>query len=171
MRYWIRRDTLSYELSEDDMSFMGYVEVTKRPDVYPEVYSWSFSESRWVADREALRVAIAQRRYDVETAGVYVGDFRIDTTDRGKLMLVMAASRAESLPEGTLVSWKISNDSYTSFTPAQIIALKNEVCDYIGQCFEHERVLADRIIRQDFDVAEIATGWPSNLITLAGITA
>lgn len=166
MRYWIRRDTLSYELSEDDMSFMGYTEVTKRPDVYSEIYSWSFEEGRWVPDRAALRNAIAVRRFEVETGGVYVENYRIDTTDRGKLMLMMAASRAETLPEGTLVSWKIDNDNYTAFTPAQIIDLKNKVCDFIGQCFEYERQLADRIIRQDFDVSEITEGWPNGVIKL-----
>lgn len=167
MRYWISRDGSEYVASEDDLrSLMNYVEVTQRPELYTDVWQWSFEDSKWILNVAAVQQAIADRRYEVETAGVYVDGNLISTTDRSKLLLMMAADRVKDSTDTLDIKWKIANDHYVSFTPAQIQTLKTKVCDYIGACFVYESQLIDRINRQDFDISELNTGWPDNVIAL-----
>ena len=166
MRYWINPENQSYELSDDDLTQIGFIEVTERPSPYSEVYHWNAEDQQWVIDSVSLAQAIAARRYEVETGGVYYNNRHIDTSDRSKTLLMMTRARCENVAGPFMINWKICESEYLTLSATDFMTLSGKVCDFIGQCFDSEAALLDRSIRLDFSVEELNTSWPSNIITL-----
>lgn len=164
MRYWLDKTTQNYEFSTDDMSFVGYTEVTERPSLYPSMYKWDFERQVWVIDYDLAVKTIADRRYEVETSGVYYNNERIDTSDRGKSMLTLAGVRATGMDPAAVIDWKVENGRYIPLTAEQILFLQTAIAIFIGKTFDHERALLERCTRLDFDPAELNTGWPDAVI-------
>lgn len=166
IRYWLHRNNLNYEISSDDMTRYGYMEVTERPSPYSGAYVWDVSESVWKIDQEQAIKAIALRRYEVENGGVYYNNKRFDTTDRGKVLLTMTRNRCANLAVDTSVKWKFGDGDYSEFTALELLTIADKVADFIGACFDHEAMLVDRVIRKDFSMEELITGWPSPIIEI-----
>ena len=51
MRYWILRDGTQYTPSFDDLSQLGFVEITEQPTQYPDLWYWDFTQNAWVLDK------------------------------------------------------------------------------------------------------------------------
>lgn len=166
IRYWLHRNNLNYEISSDDMTRYGYMEVTERPSPYSEAYRWNNDKAEWELNHEAAIKTIAERRFEVENGGVYYSNKRFDTSDRGKILLHMTRCRCANLPVSATIKWKFDDNDYGEFTALEMLTIIDKVAEFIGACYDHEAELVNRIIRKDFSMEELNSGWPKQIIEI-----
>jgi hypothetical protein len=106
--------------------------------------------------------ALAQLRYERETAGITVDGAVIKTDRESQAMLTGAWVRTQRKPT-TVIDWKGKN-GWGKVGKAQIEATADAVSDHIQNCFTQEMVHATAIAAletaEDIDAYDITTGWP-----------
>lgn len=163
MRYWIRQDTMGYELSEDDLSRFGYIEVTERPADHPSMWQWSFDSWSWIVNKEAAKEVIAQKCLDNENAGVVFDGHNIDTSDRSKLLLTMMVMQAGRDATKTY-TLKTIDGQFVEIDATDLVLLVDGISDYTQGCLLREKDLLIELQGEDFSVTAMDEGWPSNII-------
>lgn len=163
MRYWIRQDTMAYELSDDDMSRFGYIEVTERPSTYSDMWTWSFESWSWVVNKESAKKVISQKCFDLETSGVVYEEHTFGTDDRNKILLTMMALQA-TRDNTKVFSCKTADGEFVDISATDIQLLVDGISDYTQACLLREKDLLVQLSGDDFSVEAMDEGWPSNII-------
>jgi hypothetical protein len=167
-RYWVRLDQNTGEVIEysltDGEYLSGYIETTKRPDDYPDMYTWSVSQNAWVFILEKVKLAIATRRYQAETQPITVGGHLFQTGDRDKTLLNGAVLKCLRNPAYSF-NWKTLDGSFVTMNETNIIALHDAVIEYTEGCFEREYYLLQELDNGTFTASVLDIGWPNTLIS------
>lgn len=159
MRYWIRPDGSDYSPSMDDMSRMGYIEVTVKPEVYSSLWDWSFDTNAWVLNTPRFIAQLAANRYQHEIAGLTIDGKTYDTDDRARVALMALITYGK--PETV---YKLADGSYETLTLDQIKALFDHVMDHTISCYAHEKVIREFVDEGLHTVEMLDDDWPSNVI-------
>ena len=107
------------------------------------------------ADENSL---IAERRWQVEVAGVTVGGIQIETDDRSKLLINGAALRADRSADYVL-RWKTSQ-GFVDLSAAQVLAVAAAVSAHVQLCFDREDVLLGAVADGSITAEMLEEGWP-----------
>ncbi|PWD68401.1 hypothetical protein DF215_16110 [Pectobacterium versatile] len=161
LRYWLRLDIMEYVSSGDDLTFLGYIEVPKKPEPHPEIYTWDVNTWGWVISEQLTRDAIALSRYERETAGITFNGNQFHTTDRSKTMLCGAAIKCLR-DENKTFNWKTIDGKFIDLSSADILALHDAVIDYVESCFSREQSLINSLLQNELTAEMIDESWPSN---------
>ncbi|GKV88218.1 DUF4376 domain-containing protein [Pectobacterium carotovorum] len=161
MRYWLRLDNMQYEISGDDMTPWGFIEVPKKPEPHQEIYAWDINKWDWGISEQLARGAIALSRYEKETAGITFNGNRFHTTDRSKTMLCGAAIKCLR-DENKAFHWKTIDGQFIELSSVDILALHDAVIDYVESCFSREQSLVNSLLLNELTAEMIDEGWPSN---------
>ena len=94
--------------------------------------------------RLRLQRRLAERRWNIEVAGVMVGGVTFATDDRTKILLAAAAKKAAVDPDEE-VRWKVAPGVWVPITSATILAAEAAVYDHVRVCFAREAELTDVI--------------------------
>jgi hypothetical protein len=109
--------------------------------------------------------ALAQKRWEVEVAGITVEGARIETDDRSKLLLLGKRTKAVENPDGTM-RWKAGTGTFVDLPNAFIVAAADAVEAHVQACFDREGELTDAILDpavdtlEALDAIDIQSGWP-----------
>lgn len=107
--------------------------------------------------------ALADRRYQAETADIQVDGIRL-RTDREAQSLLTGAALAALLDPGYSLAWK-GVEGWVDLSAAQVIALAGAVRTHVQACFDRERALAQLIdLAPDpaaLNAVDIDAGWPA----------
>lgn len=158
LRYWLNPEG-EYVISSDDMGARGYLEITKRPDLYPDAYAWNRDYLLWIVDPEGARKVIADVRYLHETSGIVYDGNKYETSDRSKLMFANAAIKCMRDAEKTF-NWKTAEGKFVELTSKDIFAIHDIIVEHIDKCFERERELNRYIDDNMLAVSDVDVGWP-----------
>lgn len=105
---------------------------------------------------------IAFLRWSYETGGAVLQGVAVPTDDRTKLLLSAAFQRAQSNPNYE-VSWK-TPVGFVTLSAESIIALAEEMQDFVEACFTRERELLELVRIGTFVPALLSLGWPKNAL-------
>ncbi|WP_269929939.1 DUF4376 domain-containing protein [Aminobacter sp. HY435] len=115
--------------------------------------------------RAAKLVALAAKRWAVETGGIVVGGFPIYTDDRSKLMVTGARIKADADPAFT-TKWVAADGTRTAVDATTIIAISDAMLGHVDACFDRFDVLASAIAsaldKTALAAIDINAGWPPN---------
>lgn len=161
MRYWIRPDGTDYSPSTDDMSRMGYIEVTEMPSVYSSLWVWNFATNQWDLDTGRYIAQLAANRYTHEISGITVDGKQYDSDDRARVALIALITYA---PAETV--YKLADGSYETLTLDQVKALFGRVMEHTLACYAHEKVIREFIDEGLHTVEMLDEDWPSTILSL-----
>lgn len=102
---------------------------------------------------------IADRRWQVEVAGVTVGGIQIETDDRSKLLINGAALRANRNADYVL-RWKTPT-GFIDLTATQVLAVADAVCEHVQLCFDREDELLCAVADGSITAEMLEEGWPA----------
>lgn len=157
MRYWIKNDGSDYSLSQDDMSRLGYIEITERPATYPDMWKWDFAASKWEMDKARYLTQLAVNRLKHEQGGIVVDGKQYDTTDRSRIALIALVQYA---PE--TVEYKMVDGSYVSLTVDDVKALFDKMMAFTLLCFAQEKVVREAVTADTHTIEMLDNDWPAN---------
>lgn len=163
LRYWLRLDDMGYEISADDMSYMGYTEVTKKPEPHSEIYIWDINTWDWAIDLSKAKASIKQVQLQKETAGVTLNDQTFGGNDREKLLLIMFASKAVRDTEHTFYLETVEGVR-VQLTSTEIITLHDKVIDHTEFCFNRAAELEQALDAGTLTPEMIDEGWSAPVV-------
>ncbi len=102
--------------------------------------------------------AIADNRYEAETAGIVFGGIPVATDDRSKLMINGAALRA-SREDGYTLRWK-TYEGFIDLSAEQVQAMADAVADHVQACFNREAELQAAVADGSITAEMLEQGWP-----------
>lgn len=110
-----------------------------------------------------LEARIAARRYEVETAGVLIGDVALatDRTAQGQLANVAVAA---FMDEGFRCRWK-TRDGFVELSSSQILEVARAVQKHIEACFDREAELLDYLASGLYEEVMFDQGWPTSTLS------
>lgn len=158
LRYWLRLDDMGYEISADDMSYMGYTEVPKKPEPHSEIYIWDINAWNWAIDLSKAKASIKQVQLQKETAGVILNDQTFGASNREKLLLIMFASKAERVSTHTFYLETIEGVR-VQLAGNDVIALRDKVIDHTEFCFNRAAELEQTADAGVLTPEMIDEGW------------
>jgi hypothetical protein len=106
------------------------------------------------------RIAIADRRFNAEVAGITVGGIPVYTDRTTQNKLTAAAFRASRDPNYT-VDWKTLDGSFVSLTAELILYVADAVGDYVQACYTREGVLGYMLTNGTYTDSMLEEGWPA----------
>lgn len=108
----------------------------------------------------ATKGAIASRRFAAETRGITISGIPVYTDRTTQMKLTAASLRAARDPAYT-VDWKKSDNTFVTFSAAQIISVGDSVGDYVQACYTRESVLLTSLSDGSYTEAMLDEGWPT----------
>jgi len=106
-------------------------------------------------------VALAAKRYEVETGGVTVNGMTVMTDSISQAKLTGAWLRVQRKP-GTTIHWKGKN-GWVTVNKAEIEALVDAVSDHAQTCFDvefaHDAAISALMTIEAVDSYDITVGW------------
>lgn len=119
------------------------------------------------ARKAEMKSALAQRRWEAETAGITVGGGAIATDRESQAMITGAFTRAQDkLAQGQTEDtiWFKGVGGWVQLDIPTTMAIGRAVGDHVQACFAHERDLDALIDAAEDDAAldaiDIEAGWP-----------
>lgn len=104
--------------------------------------------------KRAKIARIAEWRYGMETAGLYVGDFMINTERDSQAII---GNTLLSMREGLIesVNWKMKNGEFVTLGLAEMAAIAGAVAKHVQACFSTEAMLIAQVEAAQ-TIAEVA---------------
>lgn len=157
-------------LADDDFSLPDRI-VATIPDGVPVTRGWTYDGEQFAAPEASVDsarlsklVALADRRWQAETAGIIVGGAPIRTDERSTAKITAAYVKASQDP-GFTVRWKVDTGFFVSLDAEAIISIGDAVTAHVQACFDNEDVLTTAILAAEdltaLDAIDIESGWPS----------
>jgi hypothetical protein len=108
--------------------------------------------------------AVAEKRWEVETAGVVIGGIRIKTDRESAAKLTAAYVKADRDPGYAIANWKVADGTFVTLSAAAILAAGDAVSAHVQACFDREAALSVEILAStDVELLsdiDIESGWP-----------
>lgn len=130
-------------------------------DIAQAVAYWS---SELGPRKEAMRAALRDKRWRVETGGIVVGgaSIRTDETSQAKITgAVNLFSHDETL---THIDWEAQPGIWVQLDEATMLAIGVAVGRHVQACFSHAKTLSEAITSAEdhaaLDAIDIEAGWP-----------
>lgn len=151
-------------------------EITEAPDpVYPDGRFYTALQnpdgSLTVTPRDVdevktfLKSAVAEKRLDVETAGVAIADGIRIGTDKTDQASVTGAMMTLQLGFVTVIDWKGAN-GWVSVTLEQLTPIAQAVASHVQACFTAEKAKCDEIDAAttiaELEQIDLDAGWPTS---------
>lgn len=92
------------------------------------------------AIKTELKSRATQRRWEIETAGVMIGNIMVSTDDRAKTLLT-AADRKARRDSNYSTSWKGVDGVWTDIDSNTVITIADVVFNHVNSCFSREKAL------------------------------
>lgn len=109
------------------------------------------------------RAALANRRWQAETAGTIVNGLSFQTDEKTQAKLTSAVV-AGVLDNAYSVNWKLSDGSFILLDHAALIAAAQGVRVHVQSCFDHEQTLVSTIVAASDETTlaaiDIEADWP-----------
>lgn len=94
--------------------------------------------------KERLLSHAANRRWEIEVAGISIGGIPVATDDRSKLL--MSAARAKAKEDvGYSKNWKVAPAQYVTLDADQLVSMADLVEQWVTICFEAEGQVSEKI--------------------------
>ena len=119
---------------------------------------------REIQQRATPEGRIADRRYQVETAGITLNGARIDTS-RDSQGLIAGAALAAVLDAQYSVRWKTAG-GFITLTAEQILGVASAVRAHVQACFDREAELLAALQGASYETGMLDEGWPAQDRTL-----
>jgi hypothetical protein len=162
-----QRGTVDCEVEHEAL---GWIPFTASPDddnefgreLYASLTSGAhgaiglYVQAQLTPEQQAAR--IAERRYEVETAGITVDGMAINTDDRAKTLINGSAIKAMRSLAYTL-RWK-TPEGFVDLPSAQVLVMAEAVADFVQGCFDREADLLAAVGDGTFTAAMLNEGWP-----------
>lgn len=121
-----------------------------------------------LVDQKASKLAaLAEKRWQVETAGIVVAGAAIKTDRESSAILTSAYILAKDYPGYTVSNWKVAKGAFITLDAPTIIALATAVRLHVQACFDREAALTASILAAAdvpaLDAIDIDAGWPPNI--------
>lgn len=110
-------------------------------------------------DRAATAALIASVRYEQEVRGIFFREMPVDTDDRSKSLIAVAALKAIRTPDYVL-NWKTSS-GFVELDAAQVLEMADAVTEHVQACFDREAALLVALADGSFGEAMLREGWPA----------
>lgn len=101
---------------------------------------------------------IAETRYAHEVRGIVFRGMLVDTDDRSKSLIAMAAAKAVRAPDFVL-NWKTSA-GFVELDAAQVLDMADAVTEHVQACFGREAALLNLLAAGSFSADMLVEGWP-----------
>lgn len=120
------------------------------------------AEAAALAEQESQRAgataAIAERRYQMETAGITVNGLSIDTSRNSQSLITGAALQA-TIDSTYTCRWKTAS-GFVDLSAQQILDLATAVRAHVQACFDREAELLDQLAAGTLTPDMLEQGWP-----------
>lgn len=110
-------------------------------------------------DKDTILVAIAQRRYQAETAGISLGGMQVDT-GRDSQGLINGAALSAFMDDTYTCNWKAA-DGFVKLDAKTILAVARAVRNHVQTCFDREAELVGAVQGGTYKPAMLDQGWPA----------
>lgn len=119
------------------------------------------AENKAAKAHQELLAKLAQKRWELETAGIVVGGVTYQTDDRSKLLILGAA--VEAMIDSTIgAQWKVGTAG-ESLSSSDVIKVARAIRDYTQACFTRELEILKCIEDGTFSESMIEEEWPNNV--------
>ncbi|WP_110947365.1 DUF4376 domain-containing protein [Pseudomonas bohemica] len=116
-------------------------------------------ESKSAAVTEAVKVAIAARRYTAETAGITFNATSIDT-GRDSQALITGAALSAMLDSTYVCNWKTSA-GFVELDASTLVSVAQAVRAHVQSCFDREGELLTALEDGTYTDTMLEEGWPT----------
>lgn len=135
------------------------------PDGVDAATGWAYDNGKFAApvvpvqSADALKVRIAERRWQQVQAGTNADGIHLDTSDTSQVKITGAALEA-TLDSTYSCDWKAADGSWVTLSATQILAIARAMRAYIQACYDREKALSEEVDAGAFTDAMLDEGWP-----------
>lgn len=122
-------------------------------------YALTLTPAAFVVNSDQLFAAIAERRWQAETGGLYLQGTFVNTEDRSKTLLNGSALKAMRNPAYVL-RWK-TPEGFVELTAEQVLYFADAVADFVQACFDREEELQLAVVNNTYTDSMLHSGWPT----------